>query len=210
VFVFGGNVLTEALPSNVRAINIETHRQNGGMYEVCRSDRLRCHDIHTKFYIDWFRHSKVDRWDTQTHRQHGDRISLLLFFQNMESRLKMGAVNVLAQATKLLTCTRRVLGSNFGRDTGSAENFRCFPHSLQANSGPVPRLGYHFLPDPFQFVIHLSSYRSMLCMYSSYWQSRKSAQTWEMGRAYSTYGKKKKCVKSFGSKCWMIWTTCKT
>jgi hypothetical protein len=26
--------------------------------------------------------------DTQTHRQHGDRISLLLFFQNKENRLK--------------------------------------------------------------------------------------------------------------------------
>jgi hypothetical protein len=27
--------------------------------------------------------------DTQTHRQHGDRISLLLFFQNKESMLKI-------------------------------------------------------------------------------------------------------------------------
>jgi hypothetical protein len=24
--------------------------------------------IHTKFHKDWFRHSKVDRGDTQTHR----------------------------------------------------------------------------------------------------------------------------------------------
>jgi hypothetical protein len=27
--------------------------------------------------------------DTQTYRQHGDSISLFLFFQHMESRLKM-------------------------------------------------------------------------------------------------------------------------
>jgi hypothetical protein len=27
-------------------------------------------------------------WDTQAHRQHGDCISLLLFFQNKENRLK--------------------------------------------------------------------------------------------------------------------------
>jgi predicted alpha/beta hydrolase len=45
------------------------------------------HDIHTEFYKDWARYSKVDREDTQTHRQHGDRISLLLFFQNKASRL---------------------------------------------------------------------------------------------------------------------------
>jgi hypothetical protein len=31
---------------------------------------------------------KLIRRDTQTHRQHGDRISLLSFFQTKESRLK--------------------------------------------------------------------------------------------------------------------------
>jgi hypothetical protein len=30
--------------------------------------------------------------DTQTHRQNGDRMSLLLFFQNKENRLKMSFV----------------------------------------------------------------------------------------------------------------------
>jgi hypothetical protein len=30
------------------------------------------HDIHTEFHKDWFRYSEVDRWDTQTHRQHCD------------------------------------------------------------------------------------------------------------------------------------------
>jgi hypothetical protein len=53
----------------------------GGIYEVRRLDGLRCHNVHTKVYEDWLEHSKVDRGDTQTHRQHGDRISLLLFFQ---------------------------------------------------------------------------------------------------------------------------------
>jgi hypothetical protein len=32
----------------------------GGIYEVLRWDALRCHDIHTEFYKDRFRHSKVD------------------------------------------------------------------------------------------------------------------------------------------------------
>jgi hypothetical protein len=32
---------------------------------------------------------KLIRGDTQTHRQQGDLISLLLFLQNKESRLKM-------------------------------------------------------------------------------------------------------------------------
>jgi hypothetical protein len=58
-----------------------------GIYELRRWDGLRCHDIHTKFHEDWFSHSKVDEGDTQTHRQHGDLISLLLFFQKKESRL---------------------------------------------------------------------------------------------------------------------------
>jgi hypothetical protein len=45
--------------------------------------------IHTKFYKDWVKRSKADREDTQTHRQHGDGISLLLFFKNKKSRLKI-------------------------------------------------------------------------------------------------------------------------
>jgi hypothetical protein len=41
-----------------------------------------------KFHKDWFRHSKVDRGDTQTQRKQGALISLLPFFQNKESTLK--------------------------------------------------------------------------------------------------------------------------
>jgi hypothetical protein len=37
---------------------------------------------------DWFRHSKVGKLDTQTYRRRGELISLLLFFQKKESRLK--------------------------------------------------------------------------------------------------------------------------
>jgi hypothetical protein len=33
------------------------------------------------FHKDWFRHSKVDRGDSQTHRQYGDLISLFYFFK---------------------------------------------------------------------------------------------------------------------------------
>jgi hypothetical protein len=44
--------------------------------------------IPTKFHKDWFNHSKVDKGDTQTYRQHDDRISFLLFVQNKENRLK--------------------------------------------------------------------------------------------------------------------------
>jgi hypothetical protein len=38
-----------------------------GVYEVRRSDGLRCHDVHTRFHKDWFRHSKV------IHRHAGRR-----------------------------------------------------------------------------------------------------------------------------------------
>jgi hypothetical protein len=49
------------------------------------------------------------------------------------------------------------LGSNLGRGTGCRD---CgFPESMQANAGIFYLLGHgHFLPNPFQFIIHLSSY----------------------------------------------------
>jgi hypothetical protein len=66
-----------------------------GIYEVRRLGCLRWHDAHTKFNKDRFRQLKVVRgWGIhrqahkQTHRQQGDLIILLLFFQNKESRLK--------------------------------------------------------------------------------------------------------------------------
>jgi hypothetical protein len=43
-------------------------------------DELTCHHMHTKFHKDWFSHSEVNRGDSQTHREHGDCISLLSFF----------------------------------------------------------------------------------------------------------------------------------
>jgi hypothetical protein len=51
------------------------------------------HDIHAKFHEDWFGHSKVNEGDThtdtRTHRQESDFISLLLFFRNKGSMLKL-------------------------------------------------------------------------------------------------------------------------
>jgi hypothetical protein len=81
-----GNVSTEPLPSNV---HIKTHRLMEGIYGVSRWDGLRSHDIHTEFHKDWFRHSKVDQ-GRHTDRQHDDGISLILFFKNKKSRLKIG------------------------------------------------------------------------------------------------------------------------
>jgi hypothetical protein len=45
------------------------HRQMGEIHEVCCWDGLRCHELHTQFHKDWFRHLKVDSGrftDTQT------------------------------------------------------------------------------------------------------------------------------------------------
>jgi hypothetical protein len=39
------------------------------------------HDVDTKFHKDWFSHLKVSSRDSQTHRQHGDRINPLLFYK---------------------------------------------------------------------------------------------------------------------------------
>jgi hypothetical protein len=64
------------------------HRLMGGIYEIHYWDELKCHDIHTDLHKDWFRHSKVGGGIyIQTHRQEGDLINVLLFFQ---SRLKSG------------------------------------------------------------------------------------------------------------------------
>jgi hypothetical protein len=61
----------------------------GGIYEVRRLDGLGCHDTHTKFHKDWFRHSEANKWDLETHGQHSDPISLLLSLKNKGSRLRM-------------------------------------------------------------------------------------------------------------------------
>jgi hypothetical protein len=66
---------TEPLHINDRR-DTHTDRLMGGIYEVGRWDGHSCHDIHVKFYKDWFRHSEVNRGDTQKHRQDGDGISL--------------------------------------------------------------------------------------------------------------------------------------
>jgi hypothetical protein len=59
---------TESLPSNVRGIQIQTHRLMERVYEVRCRDGLRCHDIHVKFNNDWFRHTKVEKGDKQAQR----------------------------------------------------------------------------------------------------------------------------------------------
>jgi hypothetical protein len=68
----GGRHFTVPLPGNDRR-GTHTHRLMGGVYEMQRWDGLRCHDIHTEFHKDWFRHSDVNRGrftDTWTRRQH--------------------------------------------------------------------------------------------------------------------------------------------
>jgi hypothetical protein len=62
------NVSTEPLPRNCKGYTYR-HRLMGRTYEVSRWDGLRCHDIHSEFQKDWFRHSKVNKGgytDTRT------------------------------------------------------------------------------------------------------------------------------------------------
>lgn len=60
-------IFTEPLPSNDRGIHLQAHRLMGEIYEVCRLDGLRRHDIRTKFHTDWFSHSEVNIGNSQTH-----------------------------------------------------------------------------------------------------------------------------------------------
>jgi hypothetical protein len=72
----------------INGIHIQTRGLMGGIYEVRRCDRLRCNDIYTKFHKDFFRQSEVYKGDTptdtQTHKEHDDLISLLIFLQNKD------------------------------------------------------------------------------------------------------------------------------
>lgn len=62
-------------------------------------------------------------------------------------------------------CIREVLGVKFGRGSGYSEwAFSWFSQSLQENSVIEPWF-YHdrLLPNPFQYIIHLSSYNPSHC-----------------------------------------------
>jgi hypothetical protein len=61
----------------------------GGIYEERCLNRVSCQDKHTNVHKDWFRRSEVDGDAVmQTHRQHGDPISLFLLYQNKKIGLK--------------------------------------------------------------------------------------------------------------------------
>jgi hypothetical protein len=66
----------------------DTHRDTEGFtkyaVEMSSGDMM-----YILFRKNWFRHSKVNRGDIQTHGQHGDLISLLLLFLNKENGLNM-------------------------------------------------------------------------------------------------------------------------
>jgi hypothetical protein len=73
------NVFAEPLHSNDRRIHTYTHILIGGIYEARSWDAHRCHDIvRTKFHTDWLGHSNVHGEGIYRHRQHGNRIGLLL------------------------------------------------------------------------------------------------------------------------------------
>jgi hypothetical protein len=82
VFVAAVICLLSRYLATIGGIHIQTHRLVGGIYDVCRWDGLRCHDIHTKFHKYCFSYSKVDGGgDSQT------QPSFIYFFYK-EIRLK--------------------------------------------------------------------------------------------------------------------------
>jgi hypothetical protein len=80
-----GNVFTEPLSSNGRRIHVQKHRPMGGICEMGSGVM-----IYIRSYINIGSDvQKLIGRNTKTHRQRGDLINLLLFFQNKESRLKI-------------------------------------------------------------------------------------------------------------------------
>jgi hypothetical protein len=73
-----------------------------------------------------------------------------------------------------LTYIQEVPNSNLGRDNGYSDwNFRGFLQSLQAKRRALHQLGHdHFLPNYFQYIIHLRTYHWTLCRLK-HWQRRK-------------------------------------
>jgi hypothetical protein len=65
----GGNVFIEPLPVDDREIRIQTHRLMGEIFEYAVEMGSGAVIYITKFHKVWFRHSKVDRRDTQTRRK---------------------------------------------------------------------------------------------------------------------------------------------
>jgi hypothetical protein len=60
VFIAAGTCFPSRCLATIVGIHMQTHTLMGDIYEIRRWDGLRCHDTHTKFHEDWFRHSKVD------------------------------------------------------------------------------------------------------------------------------------------------------
>jgi hypothetical protein len=58
------------------------------------------------------------------------------------------------RATTSVTCVTEVLGSYLDGDTGCAEVYRGFHHSVQTTTGILPHIkSGRFLSHPFQFTI---------------------------------------------------------
>jgi hypothetical protein len=69
--------------------------------------------------------SGIPNGDKQTHREHGDLISLILFFQNKESRLKVGFTISLPDLFPLYLVLYHGNGSSiFLRNISSYQNTR--------------------------------------------------------------------------------------
>jgi hypothetical protein len=86
-----GNVSTMPFPSNNRRTRIDT--QEGFMkYAVeIGSCAMICIPSFIKIISTI---QKLIRGDTQTHRQHGDRVSLLSLFRDKESRLNTKSIGI--------------------------------------------------------------------------------------------------------------------
>jgi hypothetical protein len=65
------------------------------------------------FHKDCFQHSKVNRADTQTHRQHGDIISLLPFFKDAMGYVQKAKVRMRRDEegiNRIICCALKVCG----------------------------------------------------------------------------------------------------
>jgi hypothetical protein len=113
-------------------IHVQTHGLMGVIHEIFHWDGLRFHDLCSMFHKDLVRHSKVKNGETQTQRQHGDRISLVCFFyQNKKSTLTKRHVNNLSNDISLSKreLSKLFISPHFDRDCDLFTN-TCFTSPL--------------------------------------------------------------------------------
>jgi hypothetical protein len=103
VFVAAGTCLPSICLATIEWVHICTQTGGRDLWNMPWGG-LGCHDICTKFHKNWFSIQKLigrGGGGTQTHRENGNHMYLLVLFKNVECRLKMNCFEFMYVAHRL-------------------------------------------------------------------------------------------------------------